>query len=92
MSSQDGLILAPRKMSRWFGSSVLWETLVCMSTHYRVETFIGVYSGDVKTQDGLVLVPREMSKWFGIGSSEDACLRVDALSGGDFYRCLLGRC
>ena len=72
------------------------ETLVCVSTHYRVETFIGVYSGDVKMvyfcflgrcQDGLVLIPREMSKWFGFGSSGDACLCVYALSGGDFYRC-----
>ena len=34
--SQHGLVLVPR------------ETLVCVSTHYRVETFIGVYSGDVK--------------------------------------------
>ena len=49
-----------REMSRWFGfgfsghvsqhGSVLVprETLVCVSTHYLVETFTGVYSGDVK--------------------------------------------
>ena len=46
---QDGLVLVPR------------ETCVCVSTHYRVETFIGVNSGDV-SQDGLVLFPREMSR------------------------------
>ena len=55
------------------------ETLVCVSTHYRVETFIGVNSGNVKMvcfwflgrcQDGLVLIPREMSPWFGLISRE----------------------
>ena len=32
---KDGLVLVPR------------ETLGCVSTHYRPEAFIGVYSGDV---------------------------------------------
>ena len=34
----------------------------------------------------------EMSRWFGFGSSGDAWLCVDTLSGGGFYRYLLGRC
>ena len=58
---QDGLVSVPR------------ETLGCVSTHYRVEAFICVYSGDVNIV------------WFDF--SGDAWLCVDTLSGGGFYRC-----
>ena len=33
-----------------------------------------------------------MSRWFGFGSSGGVWLCVDTRLGGDFYRCLLGRC
>ena len=37
------------------------------------------------------MFPREMSIWFGFSSLGGAWLCVDALFGGDFYSCLLGR-
>ena len=33
-----------------------------------------------------------MSRWFGFGSSGGVWLCVDTRLGGDFYKCLLGRC
>ena len=46
--SQHGSVLVPR------------ETLGCVSTHYRVEAFIGVHSGDVK----MVLFCHSGDVWF----------------------------
>ena len=57
-----------------------------MLTREMLRWFAFGSSGDVKMVSFWFL-GRCKSTWFGIGSSGDACFCVDALSGGDFYRC-----